>query len=139
MMSSLDAVHPVVTTAHRARAAYVYVRQSSVAQVTRHAESTDLQYALVDRAVRLGWPRERVLVVDDDLGKSGTSSDARHGFQHLIAEIGLGQAGLVVSLDASRLARNSSDWHRLLDAVTDDAGRLRLQAHQRLEGRAGQF
>jgi DNA invertase Pin-like site-specific DNA recombinase len=91
------------------------VRQSSVSQVTRHAESTDLQYGLVERAVTLGWPRDGVEVIDDDLGKSGADSDERHGFQRLIAEIGLGHAGLVVSLDASRLARNNSDWHRLLE------------------------
>ena len=105
----------LVTTGHCAKTAYVYVRQSSVSQVTRHAESTDLQYGLVERAVTLGWPRDRVEVIDDDLGKSGADSDERHGFQRLIAEIGLGHAGLVVSLDASRLARNNSDWHRLLE------------------------
>lgn len=104
-----------ITTAHRAKAAYVYVRQSSVNQVNRHTESTDLQYGLVERAVRLGWPHDRVVVVDDDLGKSGAASDERHGFQRLMAEIGLGHAGLVVSMDASRLARNNSDWHRLLE------------------------
>jgi DNA invertase Pin-like site-specific DNA recombinase len=115
-MSVLETLaHPAITTAHCAKMAYVYVRQSSVSQVTRHAESTDLQYGLVDRAVRLGWPRDRVLVIDDDLGKSGADSDERYGFQRLIAEIGLGHAGLVVSLDASRLARNNSDWHRLLE------------------------
>src|SRR2546428_6562986 len=104
-----------ISTSHRARTAYVYVRQSSVNQVIHNSESTDLQYGLVERAIRLGWPRDRVVVIDDDLGRSGGSSDERHGFQRLIAEIGLGQAGLVVSLDASRLARNSSDWHRLLE------------------------
>lgn len=109
------AAHSAVTTSHRARTAYVYVRQSSVSQVARHTESTDLQYGLVERAIRLGWPRDRVVVIDDDLGKSGADSDERHGFQRLIAEIGLGHAGLVVSLDASRLARNNSDWHRLLE------------------------
>jgi DNA invertase Pin-like site-specific DNA recombinase len=115
-MTMLDGgSHASITTGHRAKAAYVYVRQSSVNQVNRHSESTDLQYGLVERAVRLGWPRERVMVIDDDLGKSGTASDERHGFQRLIAEIGLGQAGLVVSMDASRLARNNSDWHRLLE------------------------
>jgi DNA invertase Pin-like site-specific DNA recombinase len=115
-MSVLETLaHPAITTAHCAKMAYVYVRQSSVSQVTRHAESSDLQYWLVDRAVRLGWPRDRVLVIDDDLGKSGADSDERYGFQRLIAEIGLGHAGLVVSLDASRLARNNSDWHRLLE------------------------
>src|SRR5712692_7146737 len=115
-MSTLElAGHSAISPSHRARTAYIYVRQSSVNQVIHNCESTDLQYGLVERAVRLGWPRDRVVVIDDDLGKSGSSSNERHGFQRLIAEIGLGQAGLVVSLDASRLARNSSDWHRLLE------------------------
>src|SRR4029078_11065081 len=72
-------------------------------------------YRLVERAAGLGWPRERITVIDDDLGKSGASSAARQGFQRLIAEIGLGKAGLVLSLDASRLARNNRDWHQLLE------------------------
>lgn len=104
-----------ITTAHRARLAYIYIRQSSVGQVRQHQESTQLQYRLVDRATRLGWPRDRVEVIDDDLGKSGASSDVRFGFQRLIAEIGLGKAGLVMSFDASRLARNNRDWHQLLE------------------------
>src|SRR6266545_2856706 len=104
-----------VTTAHRAKLAYVYVRQSSLNQVKQHQESTELQYRLVDRAIALGWPHERVQVIDEDLGKSGAGSVERQGFQKLIAEIGLGNAGLVVSLDASRLARNNRDWHQLLE------------------------
>jgi DNA invertase Pin-like site-specific DNA recombinase len=84
-------------------------------QVLRHGESTDLQYRLVERAVSLGWPRDRIQVIDDDLDKSGASIDQRLGFQFLIAEVGLGRAGLVISLDASRLARNNSDWYHLLD------------------------
>jgi DNA invertase Pin-like site-specific DNA recombinase len=104
-----------LTTAHRAKLAYVYVRQSSLNQVRQHQESTELQYRLVDRAVGLGWPQGRVHVIDEDLGKSGAGSVARRGFQRLIAEIGLGNAGLVVSLDASRLARNNRDWHQLLE------------------------
>ncbi len=104
-----------VGTAHRAKLAYIYVRQSSAGQVRQHQESTELQYRLADRAAGLGWPRERIEVVDDDLGKSGTSSAGRQGFQRLIAEIGLGKAGLVLSLDASRLARNNRDWHQLLE------------------------
>lgn len=104
-----------VTTAHQAKPAYVYIRQSSPGQVTRHAESTELQYRLVDRAVALGWPPDRIQVVDEDLGKSGTSAEQRFGFQRLIAEIGLGHVGLVLSLDASRLARNNSDWCRLVE------------------------
>jgi DNA invertase Pin-like site-specific DNA recombinase len=102
-------------TAHRAKLAYVYVGQSSLNQVRQHQESTELQYRLVDRAVCLGWPHERVQVIDEDLGKSGAGSIERHGFQKLIAEIGLGNAGLVVSVDASRLARNNRDWHQLLE------------------------
>lgn len=104
-----------VTTAHRAKLAYIYVRQSTAGQVRQHQESTELQYHLVERAITLGWPRERVAVIDDDLGKSGTSSAERQGFQRLISEIGLGKAGLVLSLDASRLARNNRDWHQLLE------------------------
>ena len=97
-----------LTTAHRAKLAYVYVRQSSLNQVRQHQESTELQYRLVDRAVGLGWPHERVQVIDEDLGKSGAGSVERHGFQKLIAEIGLGNAGLVISLDASRLRPQQS-------------------------------
>ena len=104
-----------ISTAHRAKRAYIYVRQSSVNQMKHHRESTELQYRLVDRAVRFGWPRERVEVIDEDLGKSGAGGSDRSGFQKLIAEIGLGNAGLVVSLDASRLARNNRDWHQLLE------------------------
>jgi DNA invertase Pin-like site-specific DNA recombinase len=104
-----------LTPARRAKFAYIYVRQSSVGQVKHHQESTELQYRLVDRAVGLGWPRERVSVIDDDLGKSGGGRVERHGFQRLIAEIGLGNAGLVISFDASRLARNNRDWHQLLE------------------------
>src|ERR1700731_4485168 len=103
------------TPARRAKLAYIYVRQSSVTQVKHHQESTELQYRLVDRAVDLGWPRERVQVIDEDLGKSGAGHADRQGFQKLIAEIGLGNAGLVISLDASRLARNNRDWHQLLE------------------------
>ena len=82
-----------VTTAHRAKLAYVYVRQSSLNQVRQHQESTQLQYRLVDRTIALGWPHERVQVIDEDLGKSGAGSVERHGFQKLIAEIGLAMPG----------------------------------------------
>src|SRR5882762_1024810 len=114
-MNMLLNLQSSVTTAHRAKLAYIYVRQSTVGQVRQHQESTELQYRLVDRAALFGWPKERIEVIDDDLGKSGTSSDSRGGFQRLIAEIGLGKAGLVLSLDASRLARNNHDWHQLLE------------------------
>ena len=77
--------------------------------------STDLQYHLVERIVALGWPRERVHIIDEDLGKSGASADQRLGFQRLLADIGLARVGLVTSFDASRLARNNSDWYHLLE------------------------
>lgn len=115
MLSTATLTEERITTAHRAKLLYVYVRQSSPGQVRHHQESTGLQYRLVERAVLLGWPRERVHIIDDDLGKSGTSSADRYGFQRLIAEVGLGKAGLVMSLDASRLARNNRDWHQLLE------------------------
>jgi DNA invertase Pin-like site-specific DNA recombinase len=105
MMFGADQLSSKVTTEHLAKVAYVYIRQSSLGQVTRHRESTDLQYQLVERAVRLGWPRERVQVIDEDLGKSGTSATERVGFQNLIAEVGLGRVGLVLSFDASRLIK----------------------------------
>src|SRR6516164_5772114 len=114
-MNMLLNLESPVTTAHRAKLAYIYVRQSTAGQVRQHQESTELQYRLVDRAAAFGWPKERIEVIDDDLGKSGMSSDGRGGFQRLIAEIGLGKAGLVLSLDASRLARNNHDWHQLLE------------------------
>ena len=115
MLTAPDGTPERVSTAHRAKLAHIYVRQSTAVQVRQHQESTELQYRLVDRAAALGWPRERISVIDDDLGKSGASSVERHGFQRLIAEIGLGKAGLVLSLDASRLARNNHDWHQLLE------------------------
>jgi DNA invertase Pin-like site-specific DNA recombinase len=115
MLSTMLPLDERITTEHRAKLAYIYVRQSSPGQVRHHQESTELQYRLVERATLFGWPRERVHVIDDDLGKSGTSSRDRHGFQTLIAEVGLGKAGLVMSLDASRLARNNRDWHQLLE------------------------
>lgn len=114
-MNPAEMIPSKVTTIHQAKVAYVYVRQSSLRQVLQHRESTDLQYLLVKRAVHLGWPRERVHVIDDDLGQSGASVEHRPGFQRLTAEIGLGRVGLVVSLDASRLARNNSDWYQLLE------------------------
>jgi DNA invertase Pin-like site-specific DNA recombinase len=115
MLTAAITVEERLTAAHRAKLAYIYVRQSSINQVRQHQESTELQYRLVERAIGLGWPRERVQVIDEDLGKSGTGSAERTGFQKLIAEIGLGNAGLVLSLDASRLARNNRDWHQLLE------------------------
>jgi len=104
-----------VTNQHLAKLAYVYVRQSSLSQVMRHAESTNLQYELVERAAQLGWPSERIQVIDEDLGKSGASTDLRLGFQSLMTEIGLGKVGIILSMDASRLSRNNADWYQLLE------------------------
>jgi DNA invertase Pin-like site-specific DNA recombinase len=104
-----------VTTKHLAREAFLYIRQSTLKQVHENTESTRRQYALRDRAIALGWPSEHVIVIDDDLGKSGASSDGRLGFQRLVSEVGLGHAGIVLGLEVSRLARNSADWHRLLE------------------------
>jgi DNA invertase Pin-like site-specific DNA recombinase len=113
--------HPKVTVRHLERQAYLYVRQSTVRQVIENTESTQRQYALRQRAVALGWPSERVIVIDSDLGQSGASAVDRAGFQRLVAEVGLGRAGIVLGLEVSRLARNSTDWHRLLEicALTD--------------------
>src|SRR5215211_3722548 len=104
-----------ITAAHLRRAAVVYVRQSTLAQVERNTESTARQYDLVTRAARLGWPHSAVRVIDDDLGLSGASTTGRSGFAELAAQVGLGQVGIVLSLECSRLARNNADWYRLLD------------------------
>lgn len=100
---------------HRDRLAVVYVRQSTLQQVDRHPESTRLQYALAERAQQLGWARERIVVIDDDLGRSGASAEVRPGFQRLVAEVGLGRVGLVLGVEMSRLARSCRDWHQLLE------------------------
>jgi DNA invertase Pin-like site-specific DNA recombinase len=100
---------------HWERLAVVYVRQSTMQQVLEHQESTRLQYGLVRRAVAWGWPEARVLVIDDDLGRSGTSAEGRQGFQRLVAEVGLDHVGLVLGVEMSRLARSSKDWHQLLE------------------------
>jgi DNA invertase Pin-like site-specific DNA recombinase len=100
---------------HRERTAMVYIRQSTPQQVERHQESTRLQYALVDRAFQFGWARESIVVIDDDLGRSGASIEGRLGFQRLVAEVGLGHVGLVLGVEMSRLARSCRDWHQLLE------------------------
>ena len=100
---------------HLRRDAFLYVRQSSLRQVFENTESTKRQYALRERAVALGWPIERVHVIDNDLGMSGAQAHARDGFQHLVTEVALGHAGIVLGLEVSRLARNNADWHRLLE------------------------
>jgi len=103
-----------ITTQHLSRLAYLYVRQSTLRQVFENTESTQRQYGLRDRAVALGWPPDRVVVIDSDLGQSGASAD-REGFQRLVTEVSLGRVGIVLGLEVSRLARNNTDWHRLLE------------------------
>ena len=102
-----------VTDSHLRRTAYLYVRQSTLRQVFENTESTRRQYALRERALALGWSVEDITVIDTDLGKSGAYGD-REGFQHLVAEVGMGRAGIVLGLEVSRLARNNVDWHSLL-------------------------
>jgi DNA invertase Pin-like site-specific DNA recombinase len=104
-----------VTADHLKRDAYLYVRQSTLRQVAEHGESTQRQYALRDRAIAAGWAAEHVRVIDCDLGKSGSSATKRDGFQELVSEVALGKAGIVMGLEVSRLARNSADWHRLIE------------------------
>src|SRR5947207_52378 len=100
---------------HLSRLAYVYLRQSSAAQVAHNRESTARQYALVAKAADLGWPAQQVLVIDEDLGVSGSGIVERSGFARLTAEVALGHVGIVLGLEVSRLARNNADWYRLLD------------------------
>lgn len=100
---------------HLDRAAIVYVRQSTPQQVLEHHESTARQYALADRAVMLGWSRDRIATIDDDLGKSGQSIEGRPGFQRLLTEVALDRVGLILGLEMSRLARSCKDWHQLLE------------------------
>ena len=110
-----------ITASHRARDAYVYVRQSTLLQVQVHTESLARQYDLRQRAVLLGWPAHQVVVVDEDLGRSGASAAGRSGFSELVADVGLGKAGIILALEVSRLARSNADWYQLLDlcALTD--------------------
>jgi DNA invertase Pin-like site-specific DNA recombinase len=100
---------------HLQRGAYLYVRQSSMRQVIENVESTKRQYALRGRAVALGWREDQIMVIDSDRGESGASAAWREGFQHLVAEVSMGRAGIVMGLEVSRLARNNADWHRLLE------------------------
>ncbi|MDP2349907.1 MAG: recombinase family protein [Chloroflexota bacterium] len=112
--------HSKISATHLLRRAYLYVRQSTLRQVLENTESTKRQYALRERAIALGWPSDRVVVIDSDLGRSGADRD-REGFARLVAAVGLGEVGVVLGLEVSRLARSSTDWHRLLEicALTD--------------------
>jgi DNA invertase Pin-like site-specific DNA recombinase len=100
---------------HLGRAAYLYVRQSSMRQVVENIESTKRQYALRSRAIALGWRDDQIIVIDNDQGESGASAAWREGFQRLVTDVGMGHAGIVMGLEVSRLARNNADWHRLLE------------------------
>jgi DNA invertase Pin-like site-specific DNA recombinase len=107
--------HTKITASHLSRQAIVYLRQSSAAQVEHNRESTDRQYALASKARELGWLDERVIVIDEDLGLSGSGAVARSGFARLTAEVALAHVGLVLGLEVSRLARNNAEWYRLID------------------------
>ncbi len=100
---------------HLDRVAIVYVRQSTLQQIERHRESTRLQYGLVERALELGWAKQRVVVIDEDLGRSGATAEGRLGFQRLVAEVSLDHVGIVLGIEMSRLARSSRDWYQLLE------------------------
>jgi DNA invertase Pin-like site-specific DNA recombinase len=113
-MSAQPAVSKVTAT-HLSRAAYLYVRQSTLRQVLTNTESAVRQYALRQKAIGLGWLTERIITIDTDQGQSGASAADREGFQRLVAEVGMGRAGIVLGLEVSRLARNNADWHRLLE------------------------
>ncbi len=119
-MLAADA-HQKVHASHLKRNAYLYIRQSTLRQVFENTESTKRQYALRDRAVALAWSLDRIITIDRDLGHSGAPAVDREGFQRLVAEVGVGNAGIVLGLEVSRLARNSTDWHRVLEicALTD--------------------
>lgn len=106
--------HRKVTTEHLQRDASLYVRQSSLKQVYNNTASTERQYALRQHAVNLGWPQERIHVIDHDQGQSGASAD-REGFQRFVTDVGMGRAGIVMGLEVSRLVRNYAEWYRLLE------------------------
>src|SRR3954465_7239941 len=113
--STRDPAPEKIQARHCDRHAVVYVRQSTLRQVEQNRESTRLQYGLADRACRLGWRREQIMVIDDDLGRSAASALNRPGFQRLVAEVGLGHVGLALGIKVSRLARSCRDWHQLLE------------------------
>src|ERR1700731_3355368 len=104
-----------ITTSHLSRQAIIYLRQSSAAQVENKPESTEGQYALAAKAREIGWPDDRIIIIDEDLGLSGSGSVARSGFVCLTAEVALARVGLVLGLEVSRLGRNNADLHRLID------------------------
>jgi DNA invertase Pin-like site-specific DNA recombinase len=116
-MSANEKIKPT----HLQRCTYVYVRQSTAAQVQYNRESTDRQYKLAERALRLGWSQSQIKIIDQDLARSGSGTSDRHGFATMTTEVALGHVGLILSIEVSRVARNNADWYRLLDlcGVTD--------------------
>src|SRR5207344_2540278 len=111
----------LIQESHLRRAAYVYIRQSSATQVLVNRESTDRQYHLSERAVQLGWSKAQIKLVDEDLAQSGSGVVLRNGFAQMTNEVALGKVGIIICLEASRVARNNTEWYRLLDlcSVTD--------------------
>ena len=107
--------HQKVCPEHLQRRAFLYVRQSTMRQVRENIESTQRQYSLRDRALALGWAADQITIIDCDQGQSGSSIAGRKGFQKLVTEVSMNRAGIVMGLEVSRLARNCSDWHRLLE------------------------
>jgi DNA invertase Pin-like site-specific DNA recombinase len=129
-------MHPKISPAHQTRQAMVYVRQSTLKQVLENRESTERQYALVDKAVEFGWPRSQIVVIDEDQGRSGATAIGRSGFQQLVTALGLGQVGLLLALEISRFARSQSDWYRVLELaaichtlIADEEGLYDPQDH----------
>ncbi len=114
MKSEISNSRGKITAEHYARSACVYVRQSSIEQVRNNVESTRRQYEMADWAVEMGWPRERVRVVDEDQGQSGATPNSRHGFLEVLGSVAKREVGIVIGLEVSRLARNSPDWSYLL-------------------------
>jgi len=108
-------MNTTITQAHQNKPAYIYVRQSTLAQVRHNQESTERQYALQDKAIALGWSQRSIRVLDRDLGMSGAQSAGREDFKTLVADVSMGQVGAVFALEVSRLARSNLDWHRLLE------------------------
>ncbi|MEE9204750.1 MAG: recombinase family protein [Nitrospirales bacterium] len=106
---------PKIQNHHQAKPAYIYLRQSTMAQVRHHTESTERQYALKDKAAEFGWPETRIRILDADLGVSGAQIAGREDFKILVADVSMGKVGAVFALEASRLARSCADWHRLLE------------------------
>jgi DNA invertase Pin-like site-specific DNA recombinase len=104
-----------IQSSHLQRQAFVYVRQSTASQVEHNRESTERQYRLKDQAIDLGWPEHQIKIIDEDLAQSGANSIHRSGFTMMISEVALGRVGLILALEVSRVARNNSDWYRLLD------------------------